>query len=355
MADPDDLARVWRLLRPDRLGTPLEVRVLLQNGGPPAIGRFRTYGAFGRAVAVADARADAVAGIYVLLNPLRPDAPWDGPWDRLRRGGRAARDRDVLARRWLLVDCDPARPAGTNATAAERAAALGRARAIRDALAAEGWPAPVEAASGNGAHLLYPVALPNDGPAAALVGRALRALGARFGDAAVAVDPAVGNAARITKCYGTLPRKGAPTPDRPWAPARLLAVPEPLRPVPAAALAALARRAPGQGGRGDGIPRGRLPAGVAAADLPAWLAAHGIALAGDPEPRDGGWLIPVRCPWSASHTSWGGAKDAAVLAGPDGVGFRCLHAHCAGRHWGDLLRYALRDAPGQGARPSRGG
>jgi hypothetical protein len=43
-------------------------------------------------------------------------------------------------------------------------------------LASEGWPAPLLSDSGNGAHLLYPIDLPNDPESSELVKLCLRAL-----------------------------------------------------------------------------------------------------------------------------------------------------------------------------------
>jgi hypothetical protein len=72
--------------------------------------------------------------------------------------------------------------------APEHEAAIERAREIRAVLAEEGWPAPILADSGNGAHLLYPLVLPNDEASAKLVERALKALAARFNDDVVKID-----------------------------------------------------------------------------------------------------------------------------------------------------------------------
>ncbi|MEZ4522925.1 MAG: hypothetical protein R3A46_15000 [Thermomicrobiales bacterium] len=49
-------------------------------------------------------------------------------------------DKDIAARRWLLVDLDPVRPSGISASNEEHQAALVRARMVREALAKVGWP-----------------------------------------------------------------------------------------------------------------------------------------------------------------------------------------------------------------------
>ena len=65
-------------------------------------------------------------------------------------------------------------------------------------------PEPVFTDSGNGAHLLYRIDLPNDQASHELVQECLAALDLRFTGSDVKVDQKTGNAARLTKLYGTL-------------------------------------------------------------------------------------------------------------------------------------------------------
>lgn len=170
-------------------------------------------------------------GVYYTLNPLKPERLVEAR-PRVRRvsEGELAHDRDVLARRWVLVDVDPVRPANTSATAREKDAArevLGR---VREYLADLCDQRPVVSDSGNGFHLLYrldrdqPVATlptPDDDP----LRQALRHLADRFSTDAATVDTSVFNPARIVKFPGTLTRKGPATADRPHRRAKLLEVP----------------------------------------------------------------------------------------------------------------------------------
>ena len=66
----------------------------------------------------------------------------------------------MTVRRWLLVDADPVRDPHVSATETEKRTAHEIAQQIRADLAAQGWPAPILADSGNGYHLLYRVDLP---------------------------------------------------------------------------------------------------------------------------------------------------------------------------------------------------
>lgn len=161
-------------------------------------------------------------GVYVTLNPVNPAllARANNRLRDMQAGDPATADSDISGRRWLPVDCDPVRPSGISATDAEHDLALARAREMQAYLQAQGWPEPLLADSGNGAHLLYRVDLPADD--GGLVAGALAALAFRFTDALVTVDQQNFNPARIWKLYGTLAAKGDPTPERPHRLSRLV-------------------------------------------------------------------------------------------------------------------------------------
>jgi hypothetical protein len=115
----------------------------------------------------------AGAAVYVTLNPINPQL-LSRYANRIEVGATATTtDAQVTRRRWLLLDFDPTRPTDTSATDAQLESAKGAARACFRSLRAEGWPDPLAAESGNGAHLLYPLDLPNDNESRDLVKGAL--------------------------------------------------------------------------------------------------------------------------------------------------------------------------------------
>src|SRR5262249_10794470 len=131
---------------------------------------------------------------------------------------------DVVRRRWLLLDFDPIRPAGISSTDAEHGRAMTIACGAWDDL--RGYLGdPVIGDSANGAHLLYPLELPNDRQTAELVKRVVKGVAARCGTDDTAVDLTVFNAARIVKLYGTKVCKGDDLLERPHRRSRLLEVP----------------------------------------------------------------------------------------------------------------------------------
>ncbi len=312
--------------------------LLLEPGG---VAELRAIGRDGRVAsgyfdnpALLAATADHLdtlneySGCYVTLNPVAP-ALLARRANRvvMRLGAREATtaDADIVRRRWLPVDIDPVRPSGISSTDEERAAALGVAERVRGHLDGLGWPAPVLADSGNGAHLLYRVDLPNDGDATALVKGVLAALDALFSTAAAKVDTANHNAARIWKLYGTVSRKGDSTADRPHRRSAVLEAPPRPAVVPADLLRALAGPA----------PAAAVPAPAAGGfDLPAWLEAHGIAVASE-RPWQGGTLYALeQCPFSDAHRD--GAYAVRFSSGAVHAG--CHHASCGGgrQRWPEL-------------------
>jgi hypothetical protein len=170
------------------------------------------------------------AGVYFIPNPLKPEilarraCRMDWAED-----GELAKDKDVLCRRWLLVDIDPVRDALISATRKEKAAAREVAKRVRAELAERGWGQPILGDSGNGYHLLYPVNLPNDDASTQMLERVLLALAQRYSTERVTIDKAVFNAGRLCKVPGTWARKGSDTVDRPHRQAKLLGMDKEIR------------------------------------------------------------------------------------------------------------------------------
>ncbi|MDD3071707.1 MAG: hypothetical protein PHX88_10995, partial [Methanoculleus horonobensis] len=197
-------------------------------------------------------------------------------------------------------------------------------------LTEQGFPSPIKADSGNGAHLLYRVDLPNDEAATEVVKGALATLDALFSNEAVTVDTANHNAARIWKLYGTLSRKGDNTPERPHRRAKVLAAPAEIGIVPLERLQHLAALLPREEPPGRKKTNGNGP-GI---DLASWLLDHGIAVQ-SMRPYQGGILYALtECPFSSAHRDGAFAiqfANGAVFAG-------CHHASCGGgvQRWPEL-------------------
>ena len=274
-----------------------------------------------------------VAGIYVTLNTINPAL-------LSRRSNRVKMnlgyktpttgDGDVLSRRWLPIDLDPVRPSGVSSTDEEHDAAIIRAEQVAAWLKEQGFPEPVRADSGNGAHLLYRIDLPNDETATALVKGCLVILDTLFSDEKVMVDPANFNAARIWKLYGTISRKGDNTTERPHRRSRLISVPDKVEVLSVDLLRTLSGIFP----KTDPDVGKRVKSG--SIDLGSWLSEHGIGVRSERSWQGGVLYTLQECPFSGSHQDGAFAvqfPSGAIYAG-------CHHASCGAgtQRWPELRR-----------------
>lgn len=290
-------------------------------------GHARPYtvsGYFNDPAKMADAALGLNAsGIYFTPNPVNPALLARASNKLLPNLKPTTGDADILYRHWLLVDLDPARPAGISASDSEHDAALALSESVAADLKAAGWPDPIRADSGNGAHLLFRVALPvND---SGLCKRVLAALAFRYDTDAVKVDQTVFNPARIWKLYGTLACKGDSTTDRPHRLSRMLSAPAVLEPVPYDLLEVLAAQMP---------TTPTQPTKTAEKfNVENWIRER-IPEVGGPQDWNGGrrWVLPV-CPWNPDHTN----RSAFVVQFQSGaLAAGCHHNGCAGKGWHDL-------------------
>lgn len=220
-SDPSEIERAVALFF--ERGTVVELRA-------PASGRGTLSGYFDEPRALvreAIKLSGSVPGVYVTLNPVNRDLLTRAR-NRVKPFAKhTTNDADIVRRRWLPIDLDPIRPTGISSTETQHAAAIEAGHATVGWLRERGFSRDslVLADSGNGAHVLVHIDLPNDAAALALVRRCVEAVGLYCGTDTVAVDPKVYNAARIWKLYGTVAAKGDATPDRPHRLARVLEAP----------------------------------------------------------------------------------------------------------------------------------
>ena len=307
-------------------GGVVEVRALAD--GATHSGYFDDYERLACAVEALDADP-SVAGIYVTLNAVNPallSRRANRIKMRLGRKDATTADADIIHRRWLPIDIDPIRPSGVSSTETEHDAAIDAASRIAGYLAEQGFPEPLVADSGNGAHLLYRIDLPNDEASLNLVKGVLATLDALFSNDVITVDTANYNAARIWKLYGTMSRNGDSTERRPHRRAKILSAPGRVEIVPAERLQAIAGLLPR-----EEPPRQKGARGI---DLASWLLDHNIAVQ-SAKPWNGGTLYALaECPFSGAHKDGAFAiqfANGAIHAG-------CHHASCGGgvQRWPEL-------------------
>ncbi|MGA2650400.1 MAG: hypothetical protein ABSF28_07745 [Terracidiphilus sp.] len=225
-----------------RRGDVVEIRAIRLDGGKPitSIGRY-PYGS--QIVGILESFDQDPVGfnLYICLNPVTLPP-------RVLCGSHFAADRSQIARRrWMLLDGDPRRdfirdesgqpvvypkidkdgqpllnPDGASqveyrrhkvATEEECHAAFVVMSRVRDYLLERGFPQVILACSGNGWHVLVLVDLANDAPSKRLIEGVQATVRGLFSTAEVDVQT-FSDANRITRCYGSLNRKGREAPNR---------------------------------------------------------------------------------------------------------------------------------------------
>lgn len=296
-------------------------------------------------------------GIYLSLNEPDPAVMARSPNKMTKFPKNTTSDADIRHRRWLHLDFDADRPAGVAATAAQLEAARQLAAFCRDYLCAKkGWPAPVEALSGNGFYQYFRVDLAKNADNDKLVERVLRAI--HHQAAAIMVPPHLTGAhvdlgthpaGRVVRLPGTMNRKGFPSAELPHRRSQLLHVPETIETVAAAQLQELVSEweraaskttslAPSVGGDSGSCSASfghRL-------DVERWLRDRGVDYRVKPERSSDGWTVYLlaACPFNPEH---GRDREVCVMQAPDGkLGAKCMHESCSGRGWREF-----RDAIGK--------
>lgn len=282
-------------------------------------------------------RITSAKGIYFIPNPIEP-ALLARAMNRVRKAekGESTSDQHIVVRRWLLVDVDAQRPTGISATIKEQQAALARASAICNWLHEQGWPEPIRADSGNGAHLNYRLDLPacDDG----IVQRCIEALGEKFDDEQVKVDVSVFNPARIWKLYGTMSCKGDDTPERPHRMARVLSAPEEVVVVDRSLLEALAAEASYPANHDT---NGYVQSNGQGFDIDTFITRHGLELDGPHTYQDGRRWTFMRSPLCEHH----GDGPFLIQFSSGALSAGCHHNSCSWT-WHDLrVRFEGRKGP----------
>lgn len=249
-----DVAEYLNIMHPDGVYEGRIPKRPRKNGDSykaTAAGWFYSHGT--AAMMIADQERFGPTGIYVTINPVRPDLLALAK-ERFEFDIRTAtKDEQVERRRRLLIDIDPKRPSGVSSTDEEMQLALELGDKARRELTSIGWQEPLYGCSGNGCYLIYAIDLPNDGkdgPAERLVKNVLAALAQKYNTDAVQIDTTTFNASRVAAVLGTWKRKGDAlcgvpgVAERPHRQSWFERPAEPLRVVSRELLEAMAAQAP---------------------------------------------------------------------------------------------------------------
>lgn len=283
--------------------------------------------------------------IYFTLNEINPDCYGRQQCEKIVKSPKTTTtDSDIVKRKTILIDFDPVRATGVNASDDEFELAHKKAQDVFKYLREQGFSDPVIAISGNGWHLQYFINdCPNNEENTEIIKRFLKSLSTMFSDDKVDIDEKVFNPARICKLYGTMAKKGANIQERPWRLSKLVYVPKNIGYnnielfkkiadlLPKEEPKVLPNRKPFYGGISQSF------------DLISWLDEHGINYR-DKKSGNSTLYELEECPWIDQHSDrkkW----DSALFVDADGkITFNCTHSHCTGKTWHDVRLHYEPDA-----------
>jgi P4 family phage/plasmid primase-like protien len=309
-------------------GDVVELRALDLNGNPHA-GYFNDFTKLANEAA---RLSGTMMGVYLVLNPIKKELLARAVNRIVDKPKNLTTDADIISRRWFPIDVDAERATGISSTNEEHEAAIFIAKNIKAYLVSVGFSASsiVIGDSGNGAHVLVRIDIPNDTSSKSLIEASIDALKSKFDSDKVTIDKSVFNAARIWKCYGTICKKGDSTDDRPHRTANLLEVPTEVVIAPIAALKALAATAP-------------QPETLAAKttyctngqefDLETWMSTHDIEVTKKKSYNGGTKYILRSCPFDSNHN---GTSAALFKMANGAIVYKCQHNGCVDNDWRKL-------------------
>lgn len=269
--------------------------------------------------------------IYFTLNDINEGCYGRQQCESIVKGPKqTTSDTDITHRKFVMIDFDPVRTIGVNATDAEFELAHKKAQQVFLYLRSIGFNDPVICRSGNGWHLHYRCDLPNSQEVIDTLKDFFSALAMLFTDESVDIDQKVFNASRVCKLYGTTAKKGANIPERPWRPSSIEYVPSEVKVNGYDLFQKVASLLPKQ----EPKPISTYSGGYYQNDkfdVESFLSEHGVgfkkvAIAG------GTKYVLDHCIFDENHK----APDAAVFQRDSGeIGYTCFHNHCSHYTWRD--------------------
>lgn len=277
--------------------------------------------------------------IYFILNKIEDACYGRQQCEKMVKSPKATTsDNNITRRKWVLIDYDPIRPSGVNASDEEFDLAYKKAQDVFVFLRDQGFHDPIVCKSGNGWHTIFPCDLPNDDSTRDLISKFLQSIALMFNDDKVDIDEAVFNAARICKLYGTVAKKGANLQDRPWRMSEIVYVPDNLECNDRSLFEKVANMMPKEEPKpAQGAYNG---ASNEPFDLEDFLRRHGI---GYKKEICSKWTKYVldHCLFNPEHKG----KDACIIQMPSGaIKYACLHNSCQQHTWQEVRMMYEPDA-----------
>ena len=267
--------------------------------------------------------------VYITLNDIKEACYSRKQRDHFEITNVTTDDKDIESYAWLFIDLDPERTKEVSSTDEELREAILLAQRVKHYLEGLGFERPVEALSGNGAHLLYYIGLANTEENTQLIHYCLTALDMMFSTEKVKIDTVNFNPSRICKLYGTAAQKGANTKERPHRISEIISddfIPEQTKRCYLEQLAASVEEVKPAAAKYNNYNPNSF-------DLEGWIQRHGMGYREKSFSDGGRKFILDECPFDPNHK----APDSMLILQPDGrIGFKCLHNSCRDKTWRDV-------------------
>ena len=308
-------------------GELFEVRIIGERGkNNIASGYFRDADTLIAAFDKMDLRRK---NVYIVLNTITDACYSRKQRDHFEATNVTTDDKDIEKYDWLFIDLDPERAKEVSSTDEELKESIALAGRVKKYLEGIGFERPVEALSGNGAHLLYYIGLANTEENANLIKACLMALDMMFSTERVKIDTVNFNPSRICKLYGTAAQKGSNSPERPHRISEIISddfePKQTLKCYLEQLVGAVEEVKPVAAKYNNYDPNNF--------DLVGWMQRHGMGYREKSFSDGGRKYVLDECPFNSNHK----APDSMLIYQPDGrIGFKCLHNSCRDKTWRDV-------------------
>ena len=305
-----------------KLNKIVEIRIM--QDGKVFSGYFKDVDNILRVIQQYDGKA-SVNAPFNYIDPNRYSRVKEQRESLMQYAKETTKNDDIIGRDFILVDIDPIREAGVNATDEEKSHAIEAGKKICSFLVEQnGFEKPIVADSGNGVHLYFRVQLKNDDKTKELVKRFQSTLGMYFSDDKVDVDQSVDQAAKMAKIIGTTSVKKA-MPDRPARISKFLSVPNEVNVTDVAYIKKIAEMFPK-----PEAPTWENNYRSDKFDIETFIHDHDIEIIKTTTITNGTRYELKECPFNPTH------KHSALFVDKFGaLGFHCFHNSCS--------QYTFRD------------
>ena len=278
--------------------------------------------------------------IYFIFNELKDATKGMAQLNHFVKNAKTVKDVNIKYLRWLMLDLDPIREGGVkdiSSNEEEFENAHLRMVDVYKYLKSRNAPDPVICKSGNGWHAMY--RLDNIEPSVEnteYIKDFFKYMSLMFTDDKVDFDTKNCNAARLTKFYSSVARKGANIPDRPHRESRIVKCPDVVEPIDFNLIKEFANKyrsiqSENPNDNSDNQYR-RNFSNDKKFDIDEFLRTNNIEVLRETRQGTSRKLILKECPFHPEH-----GKDSAIFVSDNGaISFTCFHSGCSDNNWRKL-------------------